>query len=90
MGQIIRIRKKKWDTGVTRRYEYQGVRYEVSSIFRPSHMPGDESSDDDGLRNRFVNLMLRDPELTMQIKGNKICTMYSNLSAGKECNADKI
>lgn len=90
MGQIIRIRKKKWDTGVTRRYEYRGVRYEVSSVFRPFLMPDDKNSDEDGLKDKFVNLMLRDPELTMQIKGNKICTMYSNLSAGKECNADKI
>ena len=65
MGQIIRIRKKKWDTGVTRRYEYRGVRYEVSSVFRPFLMPDDKNSDEDG-------------------------TMYSNLSAGKECNADKI
>ena len=92
MGQIIRIRKKNWGTGVTRRYEYKGVRYEVSSAFRPFILTGDDDTESgtDGMKDKFVNLMLRDPELTMKIKGNKICTMYSNLSAGKECNADKV
>lgn len=88
MGQIIRIRKKKWDTGVTHRYEYKGVRYEVSSVFRPLHMSANEDADE--LKEVFTKLMLRDSKLTMQNKGNKIGTMYSNLSAGKECNADKV
>lgn len=89
MGQVIKLKKRKKFTGVTHRYKYKGVKYEVSSVFRPFNIISN-GNDDDGLKDRFTELVLHDPELTMQIKDNKICTMYSILSAGKESNADKI
>ncbi|MBR3354717.1 MAG: hypothetical protein IKG47_05090 [Oscillospiraceae bacterium] len=92
MGQVIKLKKRKKFTGVTHRYKYKGVKYEVSSVFRPFNIISNDGNrnDDDGLKDRFTELVLHDPELTMQIKDNKICTMYSILSAGKESNADKI
>ena len=74
MGQVIKLKKRKKFTGVTHRYKYKGVKYEVSSVFRPFNIISNDGNrnDDDGLKDRFTELVLHDPELTMQIKDNKM------------------
>lgn len=87
----IKITKKnRRICGCTRRYEYKGTEYAVSSVFRPFQTSDARSiiiTND--LRERFSGLILHDEMLTMQSEEDKICSTYHALSAGKERYADK-
>ena len=84
MGKMIK-NNTSFSTGHTTIYRYKRKTYIVQSSFM---MPGMDTVNNDNapfrLKNRFENILTRDPQLTNAITTDTICSSVDSLSARNE------